>query len=1457
MSKNNEELIVQEDIGLATRDRTVRHIGESLKQSLKRKYGIKGNEVADNLLRIAGMHPDFFDALNMDSRIVEERLNDASIDSNSNKSEKTISGIEQETSAPKNKALGHDYLYREIKYLYGHDEAQRLTGEMYDYSLGISDSTKLRIPYSYYAHTPVIARIGGEVQVITLKKMFEMLKHASVSAYDADVIDCSSLEEKINFDSVYSVSGKQKMKQYREKNSKINILPSKKVSIEVWDNSNGWVDVSRIVRHKNDCGYTLYQTKDGDFAFVTNNHPVYMADGTEKCAEKLSIGDTVLKEDSIPSIKEDFVVDENLAYFTGFLLGDGNIDNGEVDYSKKYGKFKNGIVFERGGKTISIYQKDIHNSHIKKIIEKVFDSPNFWSYDEKSDRQLGFSSRDYRLLSSMYFGFNGKENSFTKHLPENIMSWNRDAKVAFICGLIDSDGTVFDTGRVDIRMMSYASIVSLYDVLRTIPGVVGLRKRLCGDSINNIIYGIQFRIAGNDSFKRYSKKMTSVNTDTYSEEYDHRERGSVVSKIFRFNGDDVKDTRFLKEELEYVYDITTSTGRFYANGMVQHNCFAIDASRLITEGRPFGQLPSLPVQNLRGYISCLTETIHQMSCHLAGAIAVGSFFLDVANVCMYKHKYTMKHLKRRKIRKEIQNSFQHFVHSVNMLSRNSVESPFTNVSICDKTKLKNMVKEMEFMFNIDNLPTGFIKKMFMKHNKEYFYNYLVDYIYELQNIYLDFFDKGAPSLNGAPYRFPVTTLCLSKHKNKYGEWEITEEDTLDDFCNREIYRYNVFASEGSKLASCCFDENQKVLFRSSNGGVKLCSFKEYFSIPRKDADNPKVFHNGFWVPFKRVTVPYSEKYLKIKTANKKEIIVTKDHLHPTLNGDVSSDKLAVGDYLMFNCRAVEAVPEKDKNLTYEQGYLIGAFIGDGSFGSKKNSLGHPYQTCFSLNEDCYEEIKKNIDIAAKQLGLDFELKLSTPIGKLFPCTISGVSKFIMEWVDKNHADNISINMDVITQSVAFRKGIIDGWYATDGGSSNRIYTVCKSLIEQMEAICTSIGLITIVDECDRTGKIEIKGKEYNRNYPTQCIRFYDSKNKHSMKDVYVWKNNSIYFAIESIEEIDGSNVAYCVEITGEGHEPYFTLPNGIITHNCRLINDIELMENYAAQSNSFGAGGSISLGSHRVVTVNLPRIALEAKSFDDFFTILDGRIKDAAKILKAHKALIKRLTDAGLQPFISNGWIKLDRMFSTFGIIGTYETASAIEKRFGNDGKIDIQGVMLKFFNEKVMEYSKEFGIAGNIEQIPGESFAVRLRDADELIFGKEKMDEFYPEPLYSNQPIPLWHEADIWERLSEDGKYNSLITGGGIVHATIGEKVTKKQAKSIIRYSVKTGCEHFALNSIYSKCKNGHMTFGKSNKCPSCGEDIEDWFTRVVGFFVPVSAMNKTRRTWEFPRRKITSISE
>lgn len=51
------------------------------------------------------------------------------------------------------------------------------------------------------------------------------------------------------------------------------------------------------------------------------------------------------------------------------------------------------------------------------------------------------------------------------------------------------------------------------------------------------------------------------------------------------------------------------------------------------------------------------------------------------------------------------------------------------------------------------------------------------------------------------------------------------------------------------------------------------------------------------------------------------------------------------------------------------------------------------------------------------------------------------------------------------------------------------------------------------------------------------------------------------------------------------NEPYFTLPSGMITHNCRLRNDIT--DN--TFSYSLGAGG-VATGSINVITINMNRL---------------------------------------------------------------------------------------------------------------------------------------------------------------------------------------------------------------------------------------------------------------------------
>ena len=176
----------------------------------------------------------------------------------------------------------------------------------------------------------------------------------------------------------------------------------------------------------------------------------------------------------------------------------------------------------------------------------------------------------------------------------------------------------------------------------------------------------------------------------------------------------------------------------------------------------------------------------------------------------------------------------------------------------------------------------------------------------------------------------------------------------------------------------------------------------------------------------------------------------------------------------------------------------------------------------------------------------------------------------------------------------------------------------------------------------------------------------------------------------------------------------------------------------------------------------------------------------------------------------------------------------------------------MKFFNKKVEEYSKINKIIGNIEQIPAESMAHRLVTADRLIFGnKVKFD------IYSNQFIPLYEDATLWERMEKDGRYNDLLTGGGIVHFNLNSAVTPTQAKKIINFAVEKGSEHFALNSVYKKCENDHVSMGMSNSCPHCDGKIIEFYTRVIGFMTPVTSWNEVRRTFDFPNRKFTSITE
>ena len=67
---------------------------------------------------------------------------------------------------------------------------------------------------------------------------------------------------------------------------------------------------------------------------------------------------------------------------------------------------------------------------------------------------------------------------------------------------------------------------------------------------------------------------------------------------------------------------------------------------------------------------------------------------------------------------------------------------------------------------------------------------------------------------------------------------------------------------------------------------------------------------------------------------------------------------------------------------------------------------------------------------------------------------------------------------------------------------------------------------------------------------------------------------------------------------------------------------------------------------------------------------------------------------------------------------------------------------------------------------------------------------------------------------------------------------------KRLIEYTILCGCEHFAVNYNYCLCANKHVAIaGPSKACPLCGAEVIEQYTRIVGYYTPVSAWNKGRR--------------
>ena len=404
----------------------------------------------------------------------------------------------------------------------------------------------------------------------------------------------------------------------------------------------------------------------------------------------------------------------------------------------------------------------------------------------------------------------------------------------------------------------------------------------------------------------------------------------------------------------------------------------------------------------------------------------------------------------------------------------------------------------------------------------------------------------------------------------------------------------------------------------------------------------------------------------------------------------------------------------------------------------------------------------------------------------------------------------------------FRQGILDGYYLTDGGNSNRIYTTSKSMVDCLETLITSLGLQSNIDVTDRTGdgKVVIRGQAFNRNYPLWCVRWYGYSNKSKHKDTYIKHHNSIFFKITSIEPYEtDDDYVYCFEVDEE--DPYFTLPNGIITHNCRLKSNVEELGYF----NSIGST-ALKVGSVKVSTINLARLALEHTTEEEYLEALKKLVELDCKVLDVVRHIIERNVEKGMLPNFTHGLVDFKHLYNTVGVIGIYETMKSFgyteqdffENTFYTEKADKFGEKIFKTIHETKDEFCKYKDYKINLEQIPGETAAVKMQLADTFLYPDTVIDDL---PLYGNQFIPLGIKTTIKERIRIAALFDSYCNGGSICHVNIDAPFDSfEKAWDTVNWIADTGLTYFAFNTKIQACKNNHAFYG--TKCPICGGSVE-----------------------------------
>lgn len=308
-------------------------------------------------------------------------------------------------------------------------------------------------------------------------------------------------------------------------------------------------------------------------------------------------------------------------------------------------------------------------------------------------------------------------------------------------------------------------------------------------------------------------------------------------------------------------------------------------------------------------------------------------------------------------------------------------------------------------------------------------------------------------------------------------------------------------------------------------------------------------------------------------------------------------------------------------------------------------------------------------------------------------------------------------------------------------------------------------------------------------------------------------------------------------------------------------------------SNLFGEKTSIGRGNIANISINLPRLALEAKYKDD--KGLEELKRQWSEIVEIVKILLldrfertcmineenypaNRTYQLWNVPFVSKNSLLRDVFKQGTLSIGFIGLSEAFEVLYGdkiyNNSKLQQKSLeFVAYMRDYTDKCTKEEQLNFSLLATSGEGISSRFVDIDRKFFSSKVLDKGY----YTNSfHVDVDSFVHPFSKLEIEGPYHSLCNGGAISYVELGSSPQHNSEAlfDILYYAHKVGVGYLGYNyplDICLDCKHA----GTFDVCPNCKSSHIKRIRRVSGYLEDLSNFGKGKRLEE-QRRQINPLT-